>query len=390
MRAPRLSALVAAAALWLAPASAQQTNSVNLGAVTNLGVILAAGGGAGTVVLGSANNSLLGNYNGVLFTVTGLTGTLVPEGLSCDSAGTWTALTVTKITTGATGATITSDGVYSAFANGFCRLRLRGATVSADTAVTITANYGTPLVTLTATISGTVSSNIAQWGGAAVVSSLSGAPGVGGDAAAGSTNSGNPVKIGGVNVPSTVTSGQRGDIGIDTKGNQTVVICGVNTNSCNSIVVPGESVANASAAPMESFGATWNGGSWDRFRGNIDTAALVTLTAAGAGTTNSADQTNYNGRCVIVVADITVAGGTIAVTVAVQGKDAASGKYYSILTSASLITTGTTPLTVCPGNTVTTNVSAASPLPRTWRVQVVSGAGVTPAVTMTVGASVIN
>lgn len=123
---------------------------------------------------------------------------------------------------------------------------------------------------------------------------------------------------------------------------------------------------------------------------NVDTGALVTLTAAGAGTTNSADQINTSGRGVVVVANISASSGTIAVTVAVQGKDTASGQYYSLLTSASQTGTGTTVLTVYPGATPATNTAVSLPLPRTWRVQVVSGTGVTPSVTMTVGASVIE
>ena len=119
-------------------------------------------------------------------------------------------------------------------------------------------------------------------------------------------------------------------------------------------------------------------------------SSLVTLTAAGAGTTNSPDQVNAGGRGVVVVADITAVAGTIAVTVAIQGKDAASGKYYTLLTSASLTGTGTTILTVYPGLTAAANVTVTNVLPRTWRVVVTSGAGITPAVTMTVGACILT
>lgn len=176
-RAPRLSALVAALAFWLAPASAQQSNTVNLPAVTNIGTVPTSGGGTGSVTLGSSANSLLGNYDSVLYTVTGLTtGTLVPEGQSCDVAGTWTAINVTNIQSGTVAASITANGVYSAYAHGFCSLRLRGNTVTVGTAaVSITAGYGTPIATLTASITGTVTTNIAQWGGSNVVTGIGGA-----------------------------------------------------------------------------------------------------------------------------------------------------------------------------------------------------------------------
>jgi hypothetical protein len=122
---------------------------------------------------------------------------------------------------------------------------------------------------------------------------------------------------------------------------------------------------------------------------NADTAALATLTAAGAGTTNGADQSNAGGTGVIVVVDITAKSGTIDVVVNIQGKDAASGKYYTLLSSASLTAVGTTVLILYPGVTVAANTAVSAPLPATWRIQVVRGAGSTPSVTMTVGASVV-
>lgn len=125
--------------------------------------------------------------------------------------------------------------------------------------------------------------------------------------------------------------------------------------------------------------------------GNWDAKTpLVTLTAAGAGTTNSADLQNPYGRGTVLGINITAKSGTIAVVVNVQGKDFASGQYYTIASSASLTAAGFTTLTVYPGATTTANVAVSAPLPATWRVQVVSGTGSTPSVTMTVGASVIE
>lgn len=123
--------------------------------------------------------------------------------------------------------------------------------------------------------------------------------------------------------------------------------------------------------------------------GNSNTTALVTLTAAGAGTTDSADQTNYYGRGLQLGIDISAKTGTIAVTVEVQGRDPASGKYYSLCKTASLTSAAFTLLTVYPGTTAAANSVCNVPLPETWRVEVVSGTGSTPSVTLTVGASVI-
>lgn len=121
---------------------------------------------------------------------------------------------------------------------------------------------------------------------------------------------------------------------------------------------------------------------------NNDTAALITHAAASSGS-NGSDQTNVNSRGVCVVVDITAISGTSpTLTVTIQGKDGASGKYYTLLASAALTSTGTTALTVYPGVADTANVSASKPLPATWRVITAIG-GTGPSVTATVGASVI-
>lgn len=121
--------------------------------------------------------------------------------------------------------------------------------------------------------------------------------------------------------------------------------------------------------------------------GNYDTAALITLAGQAAGTVNSADQTNYNGRGAQIIFDMTVAT-TTSVVISIQGKDPVSGKYYNILSSAAITTVSTNQLTVYPGAPVTANLSTSQPLPRTWRVQAVVTGGASAA-TATVGASVI-
>lgn len=121
---------------------------------------------------------------------------------------------------------------------------------------------------------------------------------------------------------------------------------------------------------------------------NTDTAALVTLASASAGG-NSADLTNVNNRGLKVVVNVTsITGTTPSLTVTIQGKDAASGAYYTLLASAAITAAGTTVLTVYPGQTASANVSANDVLPRTWRV-LYAIAGTTPAVSATVGASLI-
>lgn len=121
---------------------------------------------------------------------------------------------------------------------------------------------------------------------------------------------------------------------------------------------------------------------------NIDTAALVTLAAAAAGG-NSAEQINLYGRGLQLSIDITVITGTgPTLTVSIQGKDPVSGKWYTLLQSAALSAVALTNLTVYPGVTAAANVAASQVIPRTWRVLYSIG-GTTPAVTATIGASVI-
>lgn len=124
-------------------------------------------------------------------------------------------------------------------------------------------------------------------------------------------------------------------------------------------------------------------------QGNVDApASLVTLSSTVAGTYNSPDLTNTNGRGVSVLVNLTTMTAA-SVVVTLQGKDIASGTYYTLLASAAKTATGATLLTVYPGAPATANVSANAPLPKTWRVSVaVSNNSGTAAVTGTIGASV--
>jgi hypothetical protein len=121
----------------------------------------------------------------------------------------------------------------------------------------------------------------------------------------------------------------------------------------------------------------------------VDSGAIITLTNAGAGTTNSADQENNGGRGLAVVLDITANSGTIDVTLNIQVKDKASGKYITLLSSVSKTATGTYRYVVYPTITASANLIAQDVLPEIWRLQVVCGAGSSPQVTLTAGACVI-
>lgn len=114
--------------------------------------------------------------------------------------------------------------------------------------------------------------------------------------------------------------------------------------------------------------------------------------AAGAisANGNSANFNNNGGRGVKVVVDITALAGTSpTLTVIIEYKDPASGKFITLLSSAALAAVATTELTVYPGAVVTANVSANNSLPKTWRVRWVIGGTAGPIVTASIGAIVL-
>ena len=126
------------------------------------------------------------------------------------------------------------------------------------------------------------------------------------------------------------------------------------------------------------------------FAGNYDTAALITHTAAAVGA-NGTDQPNLNGRGIQVGVNIASGAGTLpTLQVIIEGRDVASGQYYTLLSSAALVASAAlfTQLTVYPGMLAAANTIANQVLPRTWRVRTIIG-GTTPTVTATISACVI-
>jgi hypothetical protein len=211
---------------------------------------------------------------------------------------------------------------------------------------------------------------------------------IAGNVASGATDSGNPMKIAGVyntTLP-TLTNGQRGDAQMSSKGVLYTTLMSLGGGAAISNVTPADALSNGQVTlTVSDFPQLYNNTTWDRQRGNVDTAALIA--AAGATTSQTgADQTNYNGRGIQVVLDMTTVG-TGSVTLTIQGKDAASGKYYTLLAGAAVTTNSTNVYTVYPGAPTTANVSASVPLPRVWRV--ITTANNANATTYTVGASVL-
>lgn len=96
---------------------------------------------------------------------------------------------------------------------------------------------------------------------------------------------------------------------------------------------------------------------------------VLFASAAQTASQTQADQLNNSSRGIQVILDMTVVG-TGSVTLEIDGKDPASGKYYVLLTGAAVVTNVTNVYTLFPGAPVTTNVSANATLPPTWRIKV--------------------
>lgn len=121
--------------------------------------------------------------------------------------------------------------------------------------------------------------------------------------------------------------------------------------------------------------------SFDARAQNAGGILLPSLARTGASYV-SADQVNNAANAIHVITDCTAfTSGTFTVTL--QGKDPASGKYYTLLTGAAIAGTGTQVLKVGRGMPATANVSANDILPTIWRISVAGGA--TPIATFSVG-----
>lgn len=111
-------------------------------------------------------------------------------------------------------------------------------------------------------------------------------------------------------------------------------------------------------------------------------SGVLAPSAARTSTFTSPDQDNPQWRGVSIILDVTAyTSGTW--TVHIEGKDIASGKYYTLLTGAAVNSTGTNVYRIYPSLANVANVSASSTLPRTWRVRVVGAS--TPSATFSVG-----
>lgn len=128
----------------------------------------------------------------------------------------------------------------------------------------------------------------------------------------------------------------------------------------------GDAVATSTLGLIKqaAFQYLFNETSFDRERGTVSGIALAS--AARTATTNSPDIISYNGRVIIAILNITAAPGVETVTINIQGKDPASGNYYTIIS-------GTAQAAVSISYQISVN-SFTSVTPRTWRINVTHSA----------------
>lgn len=201
-----------------------------------------------------------------------------------------------------------------------------------------------------------------------IVTLLAGILQVGGNVASGSVDSGNPVKVGGKfsSTAPTFSDGQRGDLQLGSRGSLKTEIYTIGGST--GLVLPSSSAdAGSVASGGGMLGLSWlyNESTIDRQRGNT-TAALIA--AATATTQSNKVITNYNARSLAVILNVTTATtATLALTIS---GTSASGYTYTILTGASVVTTGTNIYRVGPGLTAVTNLTVNDFVPRNLLVTV--------------------
>ena len=101
----------------------------------------------------------------------------------------------------------------------------------------------------------------------------------------------------------------------------------------------------------------------------------VLQSAVRTATTSSATFVNLSANRLHLIVDVTVAPGGDTVTPKIEGYDAISGKFYTLLTGAAISTTGTNVLKIGPGLSASANAAAADFLPSAWRVTMTHSAG---------------
>lgn len=138
------------------------------------------------------------------------------------------------------------------------------------------------------------------------------------------------------------------------------------------IAANGDAASNTrNQLPVESRPALFNGTTWDRARGWQEGTLLTS--AARTAQTDSAVQTNYGWRGIILFLSITAASGSGGLQVRIIGVNPADATNHFLNSAPTAKTaTGQAAYAFYPGTTTGGDQGTPYPLPRTWfaRVQV--------------------
>ena len=128
-----------------------------------------------------------------------------------------------------------------------------------------------------------------------------------GNAASGTTDSGNPVKVGGVynSTLPTYTNGQRGDVQLGARGSLRVEIMDPSGTSSAAVSAgAGDATTNAGTKLYtQTFGMVFNGTTWDRQKKPNSIARLL----SSAATTNATSVKAFAGDVFKIIGNNTVA-----------------------------------------------------------------------------------
>lgn len=114
---------------------------------------------------------------------------------------------------------------------------------------------------------------------------------------------------------------------------------------------------------------------------------VVYASAARTASPTPLEFVNKTNRGVHVYIDVTASADTPSVVFNIQGKDAISGDWYTLLASAAITGVSTTLLRVEPAVTDDANLVEGAQLPRNWRVQAVHADA--DSITYSVGANLL-
>ena len=312
------------------------------------------------------------------FVLSGTWSATIRVDLSSDNGATWeTSVDIYDVSAKTFSTSVTANGTYTiANVGGMSHARLFVSSYTSGTVlVALRSSVGVSAiqvgpsgsVTVVQTTHDNLNANANLQVGDADASTSNLVP-VGGAAADGAAETGNPVLIAGQDG----TNAQ--SIATDSNGQINVAFLriGPSDNHANSSATLSTTVHGADGRPLAVFSSLFNGSTWDRERNNEE----VTLLASAARTaqTDSTDQVNYNAKGVMIILDITVDAASVGLTPSILMKDPVSGKDVTIWTAAAAATlVGTDIYLIYPGVLAadfngTEAVSIA--LPRTWVLRI--------------------